>query len=219
MHLPSRSLPPAGRRPIHGIVRRGIGRACSGLEKVWRTILARFAHVRVCTNGPRILGKMTNRAFAISVIYSKCQGAANTGATCRSPERPLRSRQVRASIYENAPAKLRRLSRELFRNAGRSFRDRFLNFVRDNACASNSHSLERKPKGQNPLPFNSHYPFPRVPQGSFECHSCLVMNHIANARHAHNPKVVGSNPTPATKKSIPPNRNRRGEVHKCSCGT
>jgi hypothetical protein len=25
------------------------------------------------------------------------------------------------------------------------------------------------------------------------------MNHIANARHAHNPKVEGSNPSPATK--------------------
>src|SRR6266496_2343274 len=63
----------------------------------------------------------------------------------------------------------------------------------------NSDFLGRKPKGRNRLPFNSQYPFPRVPQGSFECHSCLVMNHIANARHAYNPKVEGSNPSPATK--------------------
>jgi hypothetical protein len=62
----------------------------------------------------------------------------------------------------------------------------------------NSHSLGRKPKGQFRLPINSHYPFPRVPEGSFECHSCLVINYIAIVRYAHNPKVVGSNPTPAT---------------------
>ena len=30
-------------------------------------------------------------------------------------------------------------------------------------------------------------PFPRVPKSSFECHSCLVINYIANVRHAHNP--------------------------------
>jgi hypothetical protein len=66
-------------------------------------------------------------------------------------------------------------------------------------CAlANSHSLGRKPKGQNRLPFNSHYPFPRVPQGSFDCHSCLVINYIAKAKYAHNPKVGGSNPSPAT---------------------
>jgi hypothetical protein len=29
------------------------------------------------------------------------------------------------------------------------------------------------------------------------------MNHIANARHAHNPKVEGSNPSPATKSPLP----------------
>jgi hypothetical protein len=63
---------------------------------------------------------------------------------------------------------------------------------------TDSRSLGCKPKGQFPLPINSHYPFPRVPEGSFECHSCLVMNHIANNRYPHNPKVEGSNPSPAT---------------------
>ena len=57
----------------------------------------------------------------------------------------------------------------------------------------NSRSLGDKPKGEFRLPINSHYPFPRVPKGSFKCHSCLVMNYIANDRHAHNPKVKGSN--------------------------
>jgi hypothetical protein len=43
---------------------------------------------------------------------------------------------------------------------------------------------------QLPLPVSEGY------LSSFECHSCLVMNYIANARHAHNPKVEGSNPPP-----------------------
>jgi hypothetical protein len=30
------------------------------------------------------------------------------------------------------------------------------------------------------------------------CHSCLVINYIAINRYAHNPKVGGSNPSPAT---------------------
>jgi hypothetical protein len=30
------------------------------------------------------------------------------------------------------------------------------------------------------------------------CHSCLVINYIAIGRRAHNPKVGGSNPSPAT---------------------
>jgi hypothetical protein len=60
-------------------------------------------------------------------------------------------------------------------------------------------SRGREPKGPFQLPINSQYPFPRVPEGSFECHSCLVMNYIANAWHAHNPTVEGSNPSPATK--------------------
>jgi len=65
----------------------------------------------------------------------------------------------------------------------------------------NSHSLGRQPKAQFRLPINSHYPFPRIPEGSFECHSCLVMNYIANNRYPHNPKVGGSNPSPATNPS------------------
>jgi hypothetical protein len=63
---------------------------------------------------------------------------------------------------------------------------------------AHSHFLGRKPKGQNRLPIDSHYLFLRVPEGSFECHSCLVINYIANAKYAHNPKVGGSNPSPAT---------------------
>ena len=74
---------------------------------------------------------------------------------------------------------------------------------------ANSHSLGHKPKGQFRLPINSHYPFPRVPEGSFECHSCLVMNHIANARHAHTPKVEDSNPL-----NNPFNRLRGFEAHR-----
>ena len=73
----------------------------------------------------------------------------------------------------------------------------------------NSHSLGRQPKGQFRLPINSHYPFPRVPEGSFECHSCLVMNYIANNRYPHNPKVEGSNPSPATKQEW---KNIRGLI-------
>ena len=38
------------------------------------------------------------------------------------------------------------------------------------------------------------------------CHSCLVINYIASNRYAHNPKVGGSNPSPATKT----NQNRTG---------
>jgi hypothetical protein len=48
----------------------------------------------------------------------------------------------------------------------------------DHTCPT-SHSLGRQPKGRFRLPINSHYPFPRVPEGSFECHLCLVANYIA----------------------------------------
>jgi hypothetical protein len=63
-------------------------------------------------------------------------------------------------------------------------------------------SLGRKPKGgagRNRLPFNSQSAFPRLTYGSSRCHSCRNLNDLARVRHAHNPKVVGSNPTPATK--------------------
>ena len=33
------------------------------------------------------------------------------------------------------------------------------------------------------------------------CHSCLVISYIAKAKYAHNPKVGGSNPSPATNPS------------------
>ncbi len=48
------------------------------------------------------------------------------------------------------------------------------------------------------LPLDSHYPFPRVPQGSLSCHSCLCFPSVHVSRCSHNPKVGGSNPPPAT---------------------
>jgi hypothetical protein len=65
-----------------------------------------------------------------------------------------------------------------------------------------TNSLGCKPKGQNQLPFNSQYPFLRLPYDSFERHSCRRLNDLATARHAHNPKVGGSNPPPATIESV-----------------
>jgi hypothetical protein len=35
-------------------------------------------------------------------------------------------------------------------------------------------------------------------QALLSCHSCLVINYIPKDRYAHNPKVGGSNPSPAT---------------------
>jgi hypothetical protein len=150
--------------------------------------------VHVLYKGLEISANAVIHEFAFSATCRKQEKAENPRSTCRSPQRPLRSRQLRGSIYEN----LREFPkncvgyRESFLetpDGHRLFRDRFLNFASDNACASDSQSLGRKPKGQFRLPINSHYPFPRVSEGSFECHSCLVMNYIANDRHAHNPKI------------------------------
>ena len=61
-----------------------------------------------------------------------------------------------------------------------------------------------KPKGGadgNRLPFNSQSAFLRLTYGSRRCHSCRKLNYLATVRHAHNPKVEGSNPSPATKTS------------------
>jgi hypothetical protein len=63
-------------------------------------------------------------------------------------------------------------------------------------------SLGRKPKGgagRNRLPFDSQSASPRLTYGSSRCHSCRKLNYLARDRHAHNPKVAGSNPAPATK--------------------
>ena len=43
--------------------------------------------------------------------------------------------------------------------------------------------------------------FRRFPKALLSCHSCLVINYIAKAKYAHNPKVGGSNPSPATNQS------------------
>src|SRR5579872_340015 len=62
-------------------------------------------------------------------------------------------------------------------------------------------SLGRKPKGdtdRNRLPFDSHCPFLRLTYGSSRCHSCRNLSDLAEVRHAHNPKVEGSNPSTAT---------------------
>jgi hypothetical protein len=51
----------------------------------------------------------------------------------------------------------------------------------------------------NRLPFDSQYAFPTLTYGSSRCHSCRKLKYLATVRHAHNPKVEGSNPSPATK--------------------
>ena len=58
--------------------------------------------------------------------------------------------------------------------------------------------LRQIPTLRNRLPFNAHYPSRGFLKALQSCHSCLVVNYLARDRHAHNPKVVGSNPTPAT---------------------
>jgi hypothetical protein len=60
---------------------------------------------------------------------------------------------------------------------------------------------DRKPD-HAALPLDSQYPFPAVPQSSSECHSCLWFQLVTRTRYAHNPKVEGSNPSPATNSQV-----------------
>src|SRR5277367_513388 len=74
-------------------------------------------------------------------------------------------------------------------------------FDQRNACTSST-SLWPTTATSAPTKSSSHStPITRFRgflKALLSCHSCLVMNYIAINRYAHNPKVGGSNPSPAT---------------------
>jgi len=56
----------------------------------------------------------------------------------------------------------------------------------------------------NKPPLDPQYGYPTLPETSLGCHSCRRINQVASSLQAHNPKVAGSNPAPATKREQRP---------------